>query len=71
MSINLHKTLEYPLAPVPLALATVDGTHRKAPKSKIMEIILNSLDYDDTTNNVPSNAVYVIDLIAYRPYILW
>ena len=59
MSINLHKALEYPLAP-----ATVDGTRRKTPKSKIMEIILNSLDYDDTTNIVPINAVYVIDPIA-------
>ena len=60
MSINLHKALEYPLA-----VATVDGTRRKTPRSKIMEIILNSLDYDDNTNNVPSNAIYVIDLIAY------
>ena len=59
MSINLHKALE-----CPLTLATVDGTRQKTPKSKIMDIILDSLDYDDSTNNAPSNAVYVIDLIG-------
>ena len=35
-----------------------------------MEIILNSLDYDDTTNNVPSNAVYMIDLVAYLQFLV-
>ena len=48
MAINLHKALQYPLAPLPLALATLHGTPRNRPKSKIMETILNSLN-DDTS----------------------
>ena len=64
MAINFDKALQYPLAPLPLALATVHGTRRNRPKSNIMETIFNSLKYD-TSTVVPSNAVYVNDLIVY------
>ena len=65
MPINMNEALKYPLAPVPLSLATADGSRRSTPKSKIMEVILPAMEISDTTDEVPNGAVYIIDLIAY------
>jgi len=65
MSVDLDKALKYPLATVPLPLATADGSRRTTPKSKMMEAALTSLNLPNTAYDVPENAVYVIDLIAY------
>lgn len=65
MAVNFDKALTYPLAPVPLSLATPDGTRRSTPKSQMMEVILTSLDSTKTANEIPENAVYIIDLVAY------
>ena len=65
MPVNIDKALTYPLAPVPLSLTTPDGTRRSTPKSQMMEVVLTSLDLTNTTNEIPENAVYIIDLVAY------
>lgn len=65
MPVNLDKALTYPLAPVPLSLATPDGTRRSTPKCQMMEVVLTSLDSTNTANEIPENAVYIIDLVAY------
>lgn len=60
--IDIDKALSFPLAPVPLSLATADGMRRKTAKSKLLEAALSStitdLEYvDDAT-------CYVVDLVA-------
>ena len=46
-SVNIDKALCYPLAPVPLSLATCDETRRKTVKSKLFHAALSSLVVDD------------------------
>ena len=57
--IYFKETLKYPLAPVPLALASADGTMRKTVKSKLMQI----MDLPICTE-IPVSSVYLVDFIA-------
>lgn len=46
-AINIDKALCYPLAPVPLSMATCDGIRRKTAKSKLFDAALRSLIEND------------------------
>jgi hypothetical protein len=60
--IDIDKALSFSLAPVPLSLATADGTRRKTSKSTLLDAALTSIV---TENDTVENArCYAIDLIA-------
>ena len=65
-AINIDKALSFPLAPVPLAMATCDGMRRKTAKSKLYSGALKSLTDNDT--ELPqvhwNRKVYILDLAA-------
>ena len=65
-TININKALSFPLAPVPLAMATCDGMRRKMAKSKLYSGALKFLTDNDT--ELPqvhwSSKVYILDLAA-------
>lgn len=59
--IDFRATLSYPLAPVPLSLASSDGMQRKTVKSKLMDALqIPSSDQPPPDNNI----VYILDVIA-------
>ena len=60
--IDIDKALSFPLAPVPLALATCDGARRKTTKSKLMDAALSSIIADEDI--VSNQSFYALDLIA-------
>ena len=60
-TINIDKALCYPLAPVPLSMATCDGIRRKTAKSKLFDAALPSL--------IENDAQYPDDQYAHRIYI--
>ena len=61
-AVDVDKALEYPLAPVPLSLATSDGSRRKTCKSKLLDAALSSVVADiDITDDA---SCYIIDLVA-------
>ena len=61
-AINIDKALCYPLAPVPLSMATCDGIRRKTAKRKLFDAALPSL--------IENDAQYPDDQYAHRIYIL-
>ena len=61
-AVDIDKAPEYPLASVPLSLATSDGSRRKTCKSTLLDAALNSLVADvDITDGA---SCYVMDLVA-------
>eukprot|EP00794_Sanderia_malayensis_P020780 gene20780-biopygen14596 len=66
-AIDIDKALQYPLAPVPLSLATCEGIRRNTAKSKLMDAALQSiLETEGQSNeNQGSLRVYILDLAAY------
>ena len=60
--VDIDKALSFPLAPVPLSLATADGMRRKTAKSKLLEAALSSTITD--LQYVDDAACYVVDLVA-------
>ena len=65
-AINIDKALCYPLAPVPLSLATCDGLRRKTAKSKLLNAALTSLIKSDAQflEVEQSCRIYILDLAA-------
>ena len=65
-AINIDKALCYPLAPVPLSLATCDGLRRKTAKSKLLNAALTSLVKNDAQfpEVQQSCRIYILDLAA-------
>ena len=65
-AINIDKGLCYPLAPVPLSLATCDGLRRKTAKSKLLNAALTSLIKNDAQfpEVQQSCRIYILDLAA-------
>ena len=65
-AINIEKTLCYPLASVPLAMATCDDAQRKTAKSKLLTAALKSLIENDVEipQTRPENKIYILDLAA-------
>ena len=60
--IDIDKALAYPLAPIPLSLATSDGCRRKTVKSKLFDAALTSVSSEE---GLPGNiSCYVMDLAA-------
>lgn len=60
--IDIDKALSFPLAPVPLSLATADGIRRKTAKSKLLDAALISIV--TSIDAVEDARCYAIDLIA-------
>lgn len=60
--IDFDKALSFSLAPVPLSLATADGTRRKTSKSTLLNAALTSIVSENDT--VENARCYAIDLIA-------
>ena len=60
--IDIDKALSFPLAPVPLSLATADGMRRKTAKSKLLQAALASTVTD--IEHVDDATCYVVDLVA-------
>ena len=61
-SIDIDKALCFPLAPVPLSMATGDGIRRKTAKSSLLDAALSSvIAENDVVDNV---TCYVVDLVA-------
>ena len=65
-AINIDKALCYPLAPVPLSLATCDGLRGKTAKSKQLNAALTSLINNDAQfpEVQQSCRIYILDLAA-------
>ena len=63
---NIDKALCYPLASVPLAMATCDGAQRKTAKSKLLAAALKPLIENDAEipQTRPENKIYILDLAA-------
>ena len=64
--MNIDAALCYPLAPVPLSLATCDGTRRKTAKSKLFSAALTSLEVEgiEIECTKRGKACYILDLAA-------
>ena len=64
--VDINAAHCYPLAPVPLNLATCDGTWRKTAKSKHFDAALSSIEADDIDlkEMEPSKVCYILDLAA-------
>ena len=64
--VDIDAALCYPLAPVPLNLATCDGTRRKTAKSKLFDAALSSMEADSVAfkEMEPSKVCYILDLAA-------
>ncbi len=60
--IDIDKALAYPLAPVPLSLATSDGCIRKTVKSKLFDAALSTLLSEEAL--LANASCYVMDLAA-------
>ena len=60
--IDIDNALSFPLAHVPLALATSDGSRRKTAKSKLLDAALFSIIADEEIVSNPS--CYALDLIS-------
>ena len=61
MVINYEKAMEYPLSPVPLRIATAEGSRRTTSKSKLLDII-------NATLTVPRNSPkLVISIDTTKP----
>ena len=61
-SVDIDKALSFPLAPVPLSLATCDGNRRTTAKSKLLDAALSSIVAElDSLDKVQ---IYVFDVIA-------
>ena len=63
-SVNIDEALCYPLAPVPLSLATCDGARRKTAKSKLSHVALSSMEVDDVEYVHNETKCYILDLAA-------
>ena len=65
-AINIDRALCYPLAPVPLSMATADGARRKTAKSKLFDAALSSITNGDRepSDVDTENKVYILDLAA-------
>ena len=64
-AINIDKALCYPVASVPLAMATCDGARRKTAKSKLLTAALKSLiENDAEIPQKPENKIFILDLAA-------
>eukprot|EP00794_Sanderia_malayensis_P020850 gene20850-biopygen15376 len=65
-SVDINKALQYSLSPVPLCLATSDGTRRKTAKSKLFPIALSSMEVDNITLDQSDMRpqCYILDLAA-------
>ena len=65
-TVNIDAALCYPLAPVPLSLATCDGTRRKTAKSKLFSAALTSLEVEgiEIECTKRGKACYILDLAA-------
>lgn len=65
-TVNIDAALCYPLAPVPLSLATCDGTRRKTAKSKLFSAALTSLEVEriEIESTEGRKACYILDLAA-------
>ena len=60
-SIDLKSLFSYPLGPLPMSLAEVDGTLKKTPKS----VLLHKLEKDvEPVTEYPSDSVYIVDGMA-------
>lgn len=61
--VNLEVALSYPLYPVPLSLATPDGSKRSTQKSTLLELL--PIKRNQETEFIKSDfAGYIIDMIA-------
>ena len=61
-SIDIDKAVRFPLAPVPLSMATGDRMRRKTAKRSFLEAVLSSvIAENDVVDNV---TCYVVDLVA-------
>jgi hypothetical protein len=58
-AINLDKLFKYPLAPIPWALATADGTFVKTDKAQLMHLL--ELESTEKITELPTDGTYVID----------
>ena len=63
-SVNIDEALCYPLAPVPLSLATCDGARRKTAKRKHFHVALSSMEVDDVEYLHNETKCYILDLAA-------
>lgn len=65
-TVNIDADLCYPLAPVPLSLATCDGTRRKTAKSKLFNAAFTSLEVEsiEIEPTERRGACYILDLAA-------
>lgn len=65
-AINIDKALCYPLAPVPLSMATCDGIRRKTAKSKLFDAALRSLIENDAQfpDDQYAHRIYILDIAA-------
>ena len=65
-AINIDCALCYPLAPVPLSMATAGGARRKTAKSKLFDATLSSITNGDRepSDVDTENKVYILDLAA-------
>ena len=65
-AINIDKALCYPLAPVPLSIATCDGIRRKTAKSKSFDAALPSLIENDAqySDGQYAHRIYILDIAA-------
>ena len=60
--VDIDKALNFPLAPVPLSLATCDGNRRKTAKSKLLDAALSSIVKE--IDSLDEEHIYVFDVIA-------
>ena len=60
--VDIDRALTFPLAPIPLSLATPDGNRRKTPKNKLMDVLTSSIN---DCPEIRNDAVYMLDLIAF------
>ena len=59
MVITYEKTMEYPLSPAPLSIATAEGGRRTTSKSKLLDIV-------NATLIVPPNSPKLVISIDKR-----
>ena len=66
-AVDIKKALQYPLSPVPLSIATADGSKRGTRKSDLLPIIKDKMINENITT-IPDNnkdLAYILDFVAF------
>ena len=66
-AVDVKKALQYPLLPVPLSIATADGSKRGTKKINLLLIIKDKMINENITTIPDTNkgSAYIVDCMAF------